>query len=82
MIVDAADNDDSGIGSVEDMEGCWVGVVEEEMDDEAGVISTSSASRHHLRRRVYLPQPSWRLPFRHYVVVSYNYSEKDNKMAV
>lgn len=31
----------------------------------SGAISTSSASRYHLRRRVYRPQPSWRRPSFH-----------------
>ena len=59
MTVEVDGDDDSGVRLVDDIENRWVGVVEEEMvDDEAGVMSTSSASRHHLRRRVYLPQPS------------------------
>ena len=66
LMADGVDGVSDGVGLVEDVERCCVGVVEEEGDvEEVGVISTSSASRHHLRRRVYLPQPSWRLPFRH-----------------
>ena len=66
MIVDGVDGVSDGVRLLEDAERCWVGMTEEDGDEvEAGVISTSSASRHHLRRRVYLPQPSWRLPFRH-----------------